>query len=103
MRGWLLLLAIYVGYLLLGAFLFHLAECPAEVAELEEREAADAHLTLKLRALLARLEEGDRRVLGEIMEHWRDRGFVMVDTRTQPSRSHNHFKPVLTIASASTS
>ena len=35
-RGWLLLLAIYVGYLLLGAFLFHLAECPAEVAELQE-------------------------------------------------------------------
>ena len=64
-----------------------------EVAELQEREAADAHLTLKLRALLARLEEGDRRVLGEIMEHWRDRGFVMVDTRTQPSRSYNHFKP----------
>ena len=90
MRGWLLLLAIYLGYLLLGAILFHLAECPAEVAELEEREAADVHLTAKLRALLARLGEGDRRVLVEIMEHWRERGFVMVDTRAAPSRSRHY-------------
>ena len=62
LRGWLALLAIYVGYLFLGAFLFNAIECPCELAELEQQEREDLHLTTKIRTMWNDLEEKKQKV-----------------------------------------
>ena len=62
LRGWLALLAIYVGYLFLGAFLFNAIECPRELAELEQQEREDLHLTNKIRTMWNDLEEKKQKV-----------------------------------------
>ena len=62
LRGWLALFVIYVAYLFLGAFLFHALECPQELAELEEQEQEDDHLTSKIRAMWDELEEQRQKV-----------------------------------------
>ena len=62
LRGWLALLAIYVGYLFLGAFLFNAIECPRELAELEKLEKEDLHLTNKIRSMWKGLEEQNQKV-----------------------------------------
>ena len=61
-RGWLALLAIYVGYLFLGALLFSAIECPHELAELEEQEREDLHLTSKIRTMWKDLKEQKQKV-----------------------------------------
>ena len=94
LKGWLALLAIYVGYLFLGAFLFNAIECPRELAELEKLEKEDLHLTTKIRSMWKGLEEQNQKVcaffvptasydfkdLEEILGHWQHRGFVMRDS-----------------------
>ena len=62
LRGWLALFVIYVAYLFLGAFLFHALECPQELAELEDQEQEDDHLTGKIRAMWDELEEQRKKV-----------------------------------------
>ena len=62
LRGWLALLAIYVGYLFLGALLFNAIECPRELAELERQEREDLHLTNKIRTMWNDLKEKKQKV-----------------------------------------
>ena len=62
LRGWLTLLAIYVGYLFLGALLFNALECPRERAELEQQELEDLHLTTKIRTMWNDLKENKQKV-----------------------------------------
>ena len=62
LRGWLALLAIYVGYLFLGALLFNAIECPRELAELEQQEREDLHLTTKIRSMWNDLKEQKQKV-----------------------------------------
>ena len=62
LRGWLTLLAIYVGYLFLGALLFNAIECPRELAELERQEREDLHLTNKIRTMWNDLKEKKQKV-----------------------------------------
>jgi len=80
LRGWLALFVIYVAYLFLGAFLFHALECPQELAELEDQEQEDDHLTGKIRAMWDELEEQRQKELEHILGHWRHRGFAMRDS-----------------------
>ena len=44
-QSWLVLLLIYLGNLFLGAFLFHAAECPAELEDRLEQEKEDMYIT----------------------------------------------------------
>ena len=62
LRGWLALLAIYVGYLFLGALLFNAIECPRELAELKQQEREDLHLTTKIRSMWNDLKEQKQKV-----------------------------------------
>ena len=62
LRGWLALLAIYVGYLFLGALLFNAIECPRELAELKQQEQEDLHLTTKIRSMWNDLKEQKQKV-----------------------------------------
>jgi len=80
LRGWLALLAIYVGYLFLGALLFNAIECPRELAELERQEREDLHLTNKIRTMWNDLKEKKQKELEEILGHWQHRGFIMRDS-----------------------
>ena len=43
-KNWLLLLVIYVAYLVIGGFLFHHTECPAEVQEKLDTWRSDSEL-----------------------------------------------------------
>jgi len=74
------LLAIYVGYLFLGALLFNALECPRERAELEQQELEDLHLTTKIRTMWNDLKENKQKELEEILGHWQHRGFIMRDS-----------------------
>ena len=68
LRGWLALLAIYVGYLFLGALLFNAIECPRELAELEKLEKEDLHLTTKIRSMWKGLEEQNQKVCAFVVQ-----------------------------------
>jgi hypothetical protein len=64
--GWLGLLIIYLGYLFLGAYLFHLAECPAEEAAARGLAEDGRRLAARLRGLQAAMGPQDGALLQEV-------------------------------------
>jgi len=79
LRSWWLLLLIYIANLFLGALLFHTTECPAEVQAKALRLQADQRLSTKINRMKEKLDPDELEVLGEIVEHWTEMGFVFVE------------------------
>jgi len=69
-KSWLVLLVIYIAYLILGGFLFHLTECPAELESKNATYEKDKHIADAIIDMKTRLNEDDIGVLEEILSHF---------------------------------
>ena len=68
-KTWLLLLVIYVAYLVIGGFIFHHTECPAEIEEKLETWRSDSELVRAVVDMKETLSEVDRDKLDFILNH----------------------------------
>ena len=72
-KSWLILLVIYVGYLIGGAFIFHHTECPAELEEKNQERIKTESLAASILDLQDKLNDSDHsfdsELLDNILEH----------------------------------
>ena len=68
-KSWLALLAIYVGYLILGGVLFNHTECPAELQNKRENQIKENSISETVSELKDRVSESDNELLDAILAH----------------------------------
>ena len=68
-KSWLILLVIYVGYLIGGAFIFHHTECPAELEEKNEERAKTENLAASILDLQDKLSDSVDSLPSELLDN----------------------------------
>lgn len=88
LRSWLILLLFYIGFLFLGAILFHVTECPEELTALRNKLEAEGRVLENIERMRRIVATEGKEVLEEIVGHWSEQGFVMgngsVQNGTEP-------------------